>query len=322
MRTLRTVLVLATLAAAMASAADRELLRLAPAGTRFLAGVQVDQGKVTPFGRFLLSRMKTDDKDFQTFVSATGFDPTRDVDEILVAASGAGKGHKDGVVLARGRFNIQAILASTREKGAAIEDYQGVPLLLSPPNNKTRQSVAVAFLSGSVAIAGDIQKVKNAIEQRAQAVSLDPALEGKAAQLSATHHAWMVSVVPVAEMAGRVPDSNMSGAMKGNAFQAIEQVSGGADFTDGVKITAEAVTRSDKDAAALADVVRFLANLAQMNQQGVQAPGLAAALETLDLKTEGKVAKVSFRVPEAQLEQMMQSHQRPARVRPVVHRTK
>jgi hypothetical protein len=60
----------------MASAADRELLRLAPAGTRFLAGVQVDQGKVTPFGRFLLSRMKTDDKDFQTFVSATGFDPT------------------------------------------------------------------------------------------------------------------------------------------------------------------------------------------------------------------------------------------------------
>jgi hypothetical protein len=321
MRILRTVLVLVTLAAAMASAADRELLRLAPAGTRFLAGVQVDQGKVTPFGRFLLSRMKTDDKDFQTFVATTGFDPTRDVDEILIAASGAAAGHKDGVMLARGRFNIQAILASAKEKGAAVTDYRGVPLL-SPPKNKTQQSGAVAFLSGSVAIAGDVQKVKAAIEQRTQAVSLDPALEGKAAELSATHHAWMVSVVPVAEMAGQVPDSNMSGAMKGNAFQAIEQVSGGADFTDGVKVSAAAVTRSDKDAAALADVVRFLASLAQMNREGVQAPGLAAALETLDLRTEGKVAKVSFRVPEAQLEQMMQSHPRPARVRPVLHRTR
>ncbi|MEN6603767.1 MAG: hypothetical protein ABFD86_15260, partial [Bryobacteraceae bacterium] len=302
MRTLRTVLVLATLAAAMASAADRELLRLAPAGTRFLAGVQVDQGKITPFGRFLLSRMEKDDKEFQAFVTATGFDPTRDVDEILVAASGAGTGHKDGVMLARGHFNIQTILASAKEKGAVVTDYQGVPLL-SPPKSKTQQSGAVAFLNGSIAIAGDVQKVKSAIAQRTQTVSLDPALEGKAAELSAAHHAWMVSVVPVAEMAGRVPDTNMSGAMKGNAFQAIEQISGGADFTDGVKIFAEAVTRSDKDATALTDVVRFLANLAQMNREGVQAPGLAAALETLDLKTEGKVAKVSFRVPEAQLEQ-------------------
>ena len=59
-----------------------------------------------------------------------------------------------------------------------------------------------------------------------------------------------------------------------------------------------------------------------MNQQGVQAPGLAAALESLDLKTEGNVAKLSFRVPQEQIEKLMQSHKHPARVRPVAHRTK
>lgn len=321
MRHLGKVLLLASLATALGMAADRELLRLAPAGTRLLAGIQVDQAKVTPFGRFLLSRMKADDTDFQSFVTTTGFDPNRDVDEVLIASTAAGAGRKNGVVLVRGHFNTSSILATAKEKGATVEDYQGVALL-SPPKSKTPPSGAVAFLSGTVAVCGDMDNVKAVIARRAGTTRLDATIERKAEELSAAHHAWMVSIIPVAEMAGRVPDANFSGALKGNAFQAIEQVSGGVDFADSVKVSAEAVTRSDKDATALADVIRFLASFAQMNQQGAQAPGLAAALESLDLKTEGNVAKLSFRVPQDQIEQLMQSHQHPARIRPVAHRAK
>ena len=321
MRNLGTVLLLTTLTAALGSAADRELLRLAPPGTRLLAGVQVDQGKATPFGRFLLSRIKSGDKDFQDFVTSTGFDPTRDVDEVLLASPAAGAGRANGVVLVRGRFNTSSILATAKEKGATVEDYQGIALL-SPPKGKTPPSGAVAFLSGTIAVAGDMDNVKTVIARRAESTTLDATIERKAGELSAAHHAWMVSIIPVSEMAARVPNADVSGAMKGNAFQAIEQVSGGVDFADSVKISAEAVTRSDKDATALADVIRFLASFAQMNQQGAQAPGLAAALESLDLKTEGNVAKLSFRVPQEQIEKLMQSHQHPARVRPVAHRIK
>jgi hypothetical protein len=321
MRNLGTVLLFAALTVIVGSAADRELLRLAPSGTRLLAGIQVEQGKATPFGRFLLSRLKTDDKDFQQFVAATGFDPTRDVEEILVASPAAGAGSRKGLMLVRGHFDMPVILAAAKQKGATVEDYRGVALI-SSPEGKTSHEGALAFLDGSIAVAGDIENVKSAIARRAEAATLDSTLEQKAAELSAAHHAWMVSVVPVAEMAGNVPNANLSGAMKGNAFQAIEQVSGGADFTDGVRISAEVVTRSEKDATALADVVRFLASFAQMNQQGVQAPGLAAALESLDLKTDGNITKVSFRVPEDQIEKLMQSHQHPARVRPVAHHSK
>jgi hypothetical protein len=319
MRNLGAVLLLATLTTALAPAADRELLRLAPADTRLLAGVQVDQGKVTPFGRFLLSRMKTDDKEFQNFVTTTGFDPTRDVDELLIATPATAP--KSGIALVRGHFNTASIMATAKEKGATVEDYQGITLL-SPPKGKTPQTGAVAFLNATIAVLGEMDHVKAAIARRSASSTLDAAIERKAAELSGTHHAWVVSIIPVAEMAGRVPNANLSGAMKGNAFQAIEQVSGGADFTDGVKISAEAVTRSDKDATALADVVRFLASFAQMNQQSPQPPGLAAVLESLDLKTEGNVARISFRVPEAQIELLMQSHQHPAHIHPVVHRAK
>jgi len=282
-----------------------------------LAGIEVERGLATPFGRYLLRRVNASDKNFQEFVAATGFDPTRDMDEILLASPVAGANTRQGVVLMRGRFNTTSIVAAAKEKGAWVDSYQGATLLLPPPG-KTPNQTAIAFENGSIAVAGDEEKVKACLARRGASPALDAALLNKAAELSAAHHAWMVSVAPLPEMAGGVPNANLSGAMKGNAFQAIEQVSGGADFTDGVKVSAEAVTRSEKDAAALADVLRFLASFAQMNRQdATQAPALAAALETLDLKTEGTTTKISFRIPEDQLEKLLQSHPRPARVRPV-----
>ena len=191
---------------------------MAPAGTRLLAGVQVDQGKATPFGRFLLSRIKSDDKDFQDFVTSTGFDPTRDVDEVLIASAAAGAGRKNGVVLVRGRFNTSSILATAKEKGATVEDYQGVALL-SPPKSKAPQSGAVAFLSGTIAVRRRLGQCEGGDRTtRAGPRALDATIESKAGELSAAHHAWMVSIIPVSEMAGRVPDANFSGAHEGQCI--------------------------------------------------------------------------------------------------------
>ena len=42
---------------------------------KVVAGLQVDQAKVSPFGQYVLSHMQPDDPRFQKFVSDTGFDP-------------------------------------------------------------------------------------------------------------------------------------------------------------------------------------------------------------------------------------------------------
>jgi hypothetical protein len=118
-------------------------------------------------------------------------------------------------------------------------------------------------------------------------------------------------------MAARVPNPNVSGAMKGNALQSVQQVSGGLSFGDMVTVTAEAVTRSDKDASALADVIRFLASLVQMNRQAAQAGALAAALDNMKLEADGVVTRLTMEIPAGDLEKLIQSQRAPAHV----HRT-
>jgi hypothetical protein len=105
-----------------------------------------------------------------------------------------------------------------------------------------------------------------------------------------------------------MPDANLSGAMQGNLLAAINQMSGGIRFGDTVTISAEAVTRSEKDAQALVDVVKFFAGLVQLNRQKNPAAGqVATLLDTLQTSTAGNITTISLAIPEQQLEQMLNS---------------
>src|SRR5438128_596456 len=93
---------LALLAASSAMASvDPVLLALAPADSRILMGIQVDQSQTSSFGQFLLSRMGPNTLGLERFITATGFDPRRDLKQILVASTGK---QNNGLVLARGSF--------------------------------------------------------------------------------------------------------------------------------------------------------------------------------------------------------------------------
>jgi hypothetical protein len=118
-----------------------------------------------------------------------------------------------------------------------------------------------------------------------------------------------------------MPDPNLSGAMKGNLLAAINEASGGIRFGSTITISAEATTRSEKDAQALVDVVKFVAGMVQLNRQNNQTAGqVASLLDTLDCKTAGNVTTLSLAIPEQQLEQMVdmmrqqnhQAHKKPA----------
>jgi hypothetical protein len=81
-----------------------------------------------------------------------------------------------------------------------------------------------------------------------------------------------------------------------------------------VTISAEAITRSDKDAQALVDVVKFVAGMLQLNRQDNPTAGqVASLLDTLNCQTAGNVMTMSVAIPERQLEQMLESMQRPSK---------
>src|SRR5690242_5153643 len=90
--------------AGMLPAADSGLLNLVMPDAKVLAGVNVDQVKTTPFGLYVLSQIQAQTpQHLQQVTALTGFDPTRDLHELLIASNGVPGGHS-GLVLARGNF--------------------------------------------------------------------------------------------------------------------------------------------------------------------------------------------------------------------------
>src|SRR5215467_5914381 len=95
-------LALSLFAVLPAQAADSQLLNLVMPDANALAGVNVDQAKTSPFGQYVLSQVQSQSQDMQKLITLTGFDPTRDVHELLAVSNGV---PNTGLVVALGNFN-------------------------------------------------------------------------------------------------------------------------------------------------------------------------------------------------------------------------
>jgi hypothetical protein len=314
---LRYLVVLLTLQAA-AFAADPGLVRLVMPDAKVVAGLRVEPTKNSPFGQFLLSHMQLDDASFQKFIADTGFDPRRDVSEVLIASnweSATTQGR--WLVLAKGAFDTRKIAHMAGGNGATVTTSQGIDIYTYSAQATPDAENAIAFFDTSSAVMGDLASVKAAIGRQKSGAPASSQLLAKVRDVSAKNDFWFVTLVPLSEFAAAMPDPNLSGAMKGNTLAAINQASGGIRFGETVTISAEAVTRSDKDAQALVDVVKFIAGMLQMNRQNnATAAQVSTLLDALDCKTSGNVMTMSLGIPERQLEQMLDSMQQPSRPSP------
>src|SRR3954451_19313550 len=156
---IRNAIALAAFAAATVFAADPKLISLVPADVKVIGGVNLDRAENSPFGQYILSQISNSDKDFESFVTASGFDPRRDVREI-VFASPAGGQKAPGVVIASGVFNGPQILSAIQAKqtGGTMTTYNGVNLL-------DKDGHSVGFADGSFAFAGQSALVHAAIDR-------------------------------------------------------------------------------------------------------------------------------------------------------------
>ena len=99
--------------------------------------------------------------------------------------------------------------------------------------------------------------------------------------------------------------------LKNNAIQSIEQTSAGVHFGNMVQFSGEAITRTEKDATALADVLRFLAGMMQLQRdRNPEVAKFAALLDSLEVKATGSTVSLSLAVPEADLENTMKPRTR------------
>jgi hypothetical protein len=307
-------------------AADQQLVNMVMPDAKIIAGINVDSARNSPFGTFLLSQLPASEAGFQKFVEASGFNPRTDLQELLMATTGAPATPSDaaskdivvpspqmkGLVMARGNFNLEKISALAKTDGKQnIREYNGATLI-SDPHDKS--ATGIAFLGGNVLIAGDMEMVKAAVDRRTQANTLDPELTAKVNSLSASQDAWAVSIAPLTSLhpgAAAGADPMMQGALGGDIFKKITETSGGIKFGSLIQLTTELVAMDEKNATALGDVVKFLVGMVSMNAGGQKGapPVLMTILQSMNVQTQGNVVSVTMSAPEDQVEGLVNSIQ-------------
>ncbi|MFZ0592614.1 MAG: hypothetical protein WAM39_19305, partial [Bryobacteraceae bacterium] len=285
---------------------DQGLLNLVPPGTRIVAGIQVDQGKVSPFGQYLLLQAQQQDPHFQQMLDETGFDPRRDLQQVLFATSaqpGTAGSHSRPLILARGVFDPQRIKAAVTAKGGQVETFQGIDIV----SGKQGDNGGIAFLDGTLAALGSRTALHTLIQNRNTPTTLDPELQKRMETVSNGNEAWFASIVPGTDIPAK-SDLNLNGQqINGAVLQAVLESSGGVHFaSDALNINFDALTRSDKDAQSLSDVIRFFASMAE-TQAGNQAELalLVPSLNAMQLTTAGSATHVALSIPEKTVEQML-----------------
>jgi hypothetical protein len=301
-------------------AADQQLVNMIMPDAKIVAGVNVDATRNSPFGSFLLAQIPASDTGLQQFITATGFNPQADLQEILVATTGAPAtpgAPKDplataksmrGLIMARGNFNLDKISALAKSDGKQIIQTYKDAMLISDPKDKT--AAGMAFVGSNILVAGVIEDVKAAIDRREQANALDPELTTKVNALSASEDMWAVSIAPMSSLnPGAAAPAAMQGAFGGDMFKKITESSGGIKFGTLIEMTTQLVALDEKNATALGDVLRFLVGMVGMNvgPSKNMPPIIMTILQSMDVKTLGNVVSVKMSAPEDQVEGLIKS---------------
>lgn len=290
--------------ASIFASVDSGLLALVPPNAKIVTFVDADQARNSQFGQYLLKRTQSGDQNFEQFTQQTGFDPRRDLQAFMFESSGPASdgSHGHWALLARGTFDPDRIQTMAKGKGATVQTYQGVNILV----NQTGQQTAFAFPDLGLAVMGDLATVQQVLANRANPMPLDPTLNREIQKISADNDAWFASTLGGSFLNNQIKgETKQAPAQAMQALQSILESSGGIRFGSTVDLTFDALTRSPQDATSVADVVRFVASMIQMQRQkDPRAAILANAFDNMNLTATADRLHLSMSIPEQSMEQL------------------
>jgi hypothetical protein len=299
---------LLTAAATATAAVDPVLLNLVMPDAKILSGIQVDQSVASPFGQYLLTQIQAGDASFQKFILATGFDPRRDLNQVLAATNSDGTSTSPSVLaLGRGTFVPSQILAAAIAQGGVITPYKGFSIIAPPAQGSTTgtntavSNTAMVFLDGTTAAAGDIASVQGAIDRYVTPVTYSTPLGQQAQAVSVTNQAWFATTTPLSVfLGGKLGGTGLNSVGQNNLLQSVLQASGGVNFgSNAVTVTGDAVTASGQNAQALCDVLKFVVSMIPSSD-----PKVASIASSATFTVNGTTAHLSLSMPEQQIEQL------------------
>jgi hypothetical protein len=279
------------------------LLNLVMPDATVVSGMNVAQSVTSPFGQYILSQMQSNDTGFLQFISSTGFDPRKDLQEILAATPSTSGTTHSALILGRGVFQPAMIIGAATEKGGTVTNYRGFSLI-GPPANQTGDNVSLAFLDGATAAMGDVASVKSAIDRKLAGSTFSGALAQTAIAVSGANSAWFATTTPLSDFMSTKQAGNLGGVAQSPLMQSVQSASGGVLFNNaGITLSADAVTASPQNAQALVDVLKFFVGMIAGN---ANAPAsVASVASSAQFNVNGSTAHISLMLAEAQAEQLL-----------------
>jgi len=263
---------------------DSTLAALAPSDATMLAGLRMDAVRATPLFQKLMTGRSLPQLDH--FARETGFDPRRDVRELLIASDG-----KDLLVAARGAFSEGGFT------GVSKQSYKGYPLYV-------RDQRGVGLINATTAVGGSLPAVKAALDRYKSGDRSGPAeLLARARQIPAQNQIWSVSNGFESLLTAGIPETG-NAANVGRILRSLENTTMAADLRTGVNGYLTGTCRSDEDAKNLGDTARGLIGLGRLSVPEKQ-PELLRLWDGIKVDQQQRTVNITVTVPEDLLEKML-----------------
>ena len=250
------------------------------------------------------------------FQEHTGIDIERDIDYVVAAATtfGAVNTNTDpnGLVVARGRFNVAQLETLARDHGGVVEEYKGKRLVKATNVEKSAEAsadgavvtsrshtIVLAFLEPGLVGIGSEAAIKSAIDAQlsAHSITSNNEMMELIADIDAGNNAWAVGRFDAIASQAHLPPEIASKLPAVKTFAVMTHIDGG------ISGTLRAETRDDESANNLRQVVQGLIALGRMTND----PKATALMNSLQLSGSGKTVALSFAVPSELLDMIPQS---------------
>jgi hypothetical protein len=127
----------------------------------------------------------------------------------------------------------------------------------------------------------------------------------KAQQVSGKNQAWVATLSSLSEVVPALGGIARAASPQANLLQSVTGLAIGLRLGAGdVTLNGEALTRSEKDAQALVDILHFVMSMAQANRTAPDGAGAATLADATSITTKGSSMLLTLTVPEQQLEQL------------------
>ena len=242
------------------------------------------------------------------FQEHTGIDIERDIDYVVAAASAmgtqTGSPQPQGLVIARGRFNITQLESLARQHGGVVEEYKGKRLIKASAVHDDTGSGAhphpmtLAFLEPGLVAIGQDASIKSAIDAQltAHSITSNNEMMELIADIDLGNNAWAVGRFDAIAAQAKLPAEIASKLPAVKNFAVMTHIDGG------ITGSFRAETKDDASAENLRQVVQGLLALGRMTND----PKAIALMNSLQLSGTGKTVKLSFAVPAEVLDMIPQ----------------